>query len=337
MTDEVYTAEDAPIGVRLQNVMLEIKAVGKDSTSKGGDGAKFTFKFRGIDAVVQEVKPHFAKHGISITKRILHVDYENVKYGTGSDAIQVRAQVLFRYTSAHNSEDFREDEVIAEAMDSGDKATAKVLSVALRTSLLQVLLIPTGDPDPDEDQYQRTHGANSDGRGGHQRPWISPAQHNDIRVKMETAQTLEGLEAARLETAPYEIGDDDVETLRLAYVASEVRIRAAKRVTEGGLGVTMSAVIAMPATVNNNPDTDLREFGTTDSTVIDALQLIQTRLNEAKTVKEAVGILMESKEHELVFPSSVNATPITLKEVFEESPPIKAERENREERYGKAE
>ena len=45
--------------------------------------------------------------------------------------------------------------VVAEAMDSGDKATAKAHSVALRTALLQTLMLPTNEPDPDHDVYQR--------------------------------------------------------------------------------------------------------------------------------------------------------------------------------------
>ena len=44
--------------------------------------------------------------------------------------------------------------VAAEAMDSGDKATAKAMSVALRTFLLQVLALPTDEPDPDSFSYE---------------------------------------------------------------------------------------------------------------------------------------------------------------------------------------
>jgi hypothetical protein len=37
-----------------------------------------------------------------------------------------------------------------EAFDSGDKSTAKAMSVAYRTALLQALTLPTDEPDPDE-------------------------------------------------------------------------------------------------------------------------------------------------------------------------------------------
>ena len=44
--------------------------------------------------------------------------------------------------------------VAAEAFDSGDKATAKAMSVALRTFLLQLLALPTDEPDPDSFTYE---------------------------------------------------------------------------------------------------------------------------------------------------------------------------------------
>ena len=45
--------------------------------------------------------------------------------------------------------------VAAEAMDFGDKAIAKAMSVAYRTFLLQALTIPTDEPDPDSESYER--------------------------------------------------------------------------------------------------------------------------------------------------------------------------------------
>jgi len=45
---------------------------------------------------------------------------------------------------------------VAESMDSGDKATAKAMSVAFRTALLQTLCLPTDESDPDADSYVRS-------------------------------------------------------------------------------------------------------------------------------------------------------------------------------------
>jgi hypothetical protein len=43
--------------------------------------------------------------------------------------------------------------VPGEAMDAGDKSTAKAMSVAFRTALLQSLALPTDDVDPDAESY----------------------------------------------------------------------------------------------------------------------------------------------------------------------------------------
>jgi hypothetical protein len=52
--------------------------------------------------------------------------------------------------------------VSAESMDSGDKATAKAMSVAFRTALLQTLCLPTDDIDPDATTYERSSGAKAE-------------------------------------------------------------------------------------------------------------------------------------------------------------------------------
>jgi len=52
--------------------------------------------------------------------------------------------------------DHIETAVAAEAMDSGDKAMTKAFSVALRTCLIQTLSLPTDEPDPDQDVYERS-------------------------------------------------------------------------------------------------------------------------------------------------------------------------------------
>jgi len=46
--------------------------------------------------------------------------------------------------------------VAGEAMDAGDKATAKAMSVAFRIVLLQALALPTDDTDPDATSYERS-------------------------------------------------------------------------------------------------------------------------------------------------------------------------------------
>jgi hypothetical protein len=65
-------------------------------------------------------------------------------------------KVKVTYTFIGASGDSIKATVVGEAMDSGDKATAKAMSVAFRTALLQALSLPTDEPDPDATSYERS-------------------------------------------------------------------------------------------------------------------------------------------------------------------------------------
>jgi hypothetical protein len=65
------------------------------------------------------------------------------------------ARVIVKYTFVGPEGDTLTGSAPGEAMDSGDKATAKAMSVAFRTFLLQALSLPTNEPDPDAVVYSR--------------------------------------------------------------------------------------------------------------------------------------------------------------------------------------
>ena len=128
-------------------VMAEVQGVAKKdkNTAQG-------FNFRGIDAVLNAVGPAFRKHGGYITQSIVSVDYSTMTAKNGGSLNIVRAIVRFNIFGSEGEP--VTGDVAAEAFDSGDKATAKVMSVALRTFLLQVLILPTDEPDPDSQSYE---------------------------------------------------------------------------------------------------------------------------------------------------------------------------------------
>jgi hypothetical protein len=66
------------------------------------------------------------------------------------------AQVEVTYTFYGPEGDSFTAKVPGEAMDVGDKATSKAMSVAYRTVLIQALNLPTGDPEPDSSDYERS-------------------------------------------------------------------------------------------------------------------------------------------------------------------------------------
>jgi hypothetical protein len=128
-------------------VMKEVQGLAKKdkNTSQG-------FNFRGIDAVMNVVGPALRKHGGFITPSVTDVSTSVATTKSGGSLNICRLQVTY---SVFGSEgDPITGTVAAEAMDSGDKATAKAMSVAYRTFLLQLLCLPTDEPDPDSFSYE---------------------------------------------------------------------------------------------------------------------------------------------------------------------------------------
>jgi ERF superfamily len=143
MTDQPRTIMQA-----LASVMRDVQAVGKD-----GFNTNQKYKFRGIDAVVNAVGPAFREHGVIATPEVETNTFRDVKTSGGKPSRECTLTVRYRFYGPAG--DFIEAVVPGESMDSGDKGAAKAMSVAYRIALLQVLCIPTDDPDPDESSYER--------------------------------------------------------------------------------------------------------------------------------------------------------------------------------------
>lgn len=135
---------------RLNKAMEDVGAVGKD-----GRNTAQNFNFRGIDAVVNATSPAFRKHGIVVVPTLNNIAYETVEVGQNrSRMASVRVNVTYTFHAPDGSSVAAT--VAAESMDSGDKATAKAMSVAFRIALLQTLCLPTDDIDPDAQTYERS-------------------------------------------------------------------------------------------------------------------------------------------------------------------------------------
>lgn len=150
----------------LSKVMGDVQAVKKDSKNQAQ-----RFNFRGIDAVMNAVGPALRKYGATILPEDVEVHRSNGTTASGKQTAEVVVKVTYRiYGPAGDS---IHGKVAAEAMDFGDKAIAKAMSVAYRTFLLQALTIPTDEPDPDSESYER--GA-PNGIGASQRNTPLPAE-----------------------------------------------------------------------------------------------------------------------------------------------------------------
>lgn len=137
------------INEAMTKIMDEVGAV-----RKGDRNDKQKFNFRGIDAVVNAVSPALRSQGVVVVPRVDSVEYTTIEVGESRRPMgHVVVIVEYRFIGPEG------DEIATisagEAMSAGDKAVPKAMSVAFRTALLQALSLPTDDPDPDAETYQR--------------------------------------------------------------------------------------------------------------------------------------------------------------------------------------
>jgi hypothetical protein len=142
--------DDTPgIYAALAAVMADVRAVPKDGMNKAQQ-----FSFRGIDGVMNAVGPALRTHRVVVVPMVEEVDIGTVEVGKNRTPMaHVSVRVRYRFMAPDGSS---VDAVVpAEAFDSGDKAVSKAMSVAFRTALIQALTLPTNEPDPDAETYER--------------------------------------------------------------------------------------------------------------------------------------------------------------------------------------
>src|SRR5215472_14397328 len=138
--------------VALAAAKKEVGAVAKDSRNTIQN-----FNFRGIDAVVNAAAPHLNAQGVITVPEVISESYDTVEVGSKRTPMaQVRLKVAYHFYGPAG--DKVTATVVSEAFDSGDKGTPKAMSVAYRIALLQVLNLPTDEPDPDAASYERSPG-----------------------------------------------------------------------------------------------------------------------------------------------------------------------------------
>lgn len=169
-------SEPKKVHEALAAVMEDVRAVRKSDQNQHQ-----RFMFRGIDAVVNAVGPALRKHGVVVMPTaVLERTVDQAQ--TAKGAINYITRVVVQYTFTGPAGDQLTAVVPGEAMDMQDKGTAKAMSVALRTCLLQALCLPTDDTDPEAETHPES---------------VAAGAHEQIRSHIEaaTAKGPESLEA----------------------------------------------------------------------------------------------------------------------------------------------
>lgn len=177
--------EKAPkIYAAVCGVMEDIGAVGKNDVNK-----QQGFKYRGIDAVMNALNPAMVKHKIFCVPEVMEQNREERKTVKGNTVIYFVCRIRYRFFTTDGSS--VEAVVIGEAMDSGDKATNKAMSVAFKYACFQIFCIPTEElmDDPDKETLEETAGKTPDKTNKLPAQLISEKQAECIKKEMERTGT----------------------------------------------------------------------------------------------------------------------------------------------------
>ena len=128
---------------KMSEVMRDIGSVGKDQKNSAQG-----FKFRGIDQFVNSLYPALTKHGVFMAPRCVSEQHElkEVQRSSGKNGVDKHVTIMMEYDFyAEDGSKVTVGPIPAEGLDSGDKATNKALSAALKYALIQTFAIPTED------------------------------------------------------------------------------------------------------------------------------------------------------------------------------------------------
>jgi hypothetical protein len=187
-------------------VMRAVPSVGKDDFNE-----QQRFKFRGVDAVINALGPVMRDAGITPVPKLIKREYDQVNIGTNRTLTgHVMVEVCYEFTSLIDGS-IKEVIVPGEAMDVGDKAISKAMSVAYRTAMIQLFCLATGDPDPDHSTYERTN---------EEACRVAPTQARADRPQERAAQTKAPArpqptsdQLSRWEDQIWEVGSDGLHAL----------------------------------------------------------------------------------------------------------------------------
>ena len=123
-------------------IMQEIPAIGKEKKNQ-----QQGFKYRGIDDVMNRMATHLNEANLVIAPNIRSREVHERVNSRGNPLFYVTVQVDYTVYSTVDGSSIV-CSVPGEAMDTGDKATNKALSIAYKYMAFQLFAIPI-DEDPD--------------------------------------------------------------------------------------------------------------------------------------------------------------------------------------------
>lgn len=190
--------ENGKIYEAMSEIISEIGFISKDK--KCTQGASFAY--RGIDDVYNVLNPLLAKNKVFILPSVFEriATERTTKAGSAAEMVIVTMD----YTFCHADGSSVTCRTMGQAMDSGDKATNKAMSAAMKYAILQTFCIPTEDMKTDDPDYTHEECAPRKQHSQQQAntpktQTAQPAQQTQAQAKQPIKPELHDLEAVEFD------------------------------------------------------------------------------------------------------------------------------------------
>lgn len=135
----------------LQGISQVMASFAEHGIAKNGKNESQGFKFRGIDDVLNRLSKHLVEANLVIIPQVMSRDVSERTNSRGNALFYVTLNVAYTIVSTIDGSEYTVV-TVGEAMDSGDKATNKALSIAYKYMAFQLFAIPI-----DEDADRQSH------------------------------------------------------------------------------------------------------------------------------------------------------------------------------------
>lgn len=166
-------------------------AFARDGIPKSHINLADQYLYRSIDDVLNRLAPLLARHRLCVLPRVLERQVEERCGEQDGLLTSVQLMVAFDLVSARDGS-CHTVQSWGEALDAGDKGTAKAMSAAYKSAMLELFCIPVGSDEPDASSHrlQRRVRETEPVQG-----W--PVWRDDIVDMIHSCESLDALERVR--------------------------------------------------------------------------------------------------------------------------------------------
>lgn len=166
-------------------IIKDIEAVEKSKRP----GSQISYAYRSIDEFMNVLNPLLAKHKVTVVPEVLENNRDSYKTSSGVTMHSVVMKIKYTFYAEDGSNVCAV--MIGESFDSGDKASNKAQSVALKYAIMQVFMVPTEDiEDPDHHDTSKLKPAE---KPPEKKPLVNHAPANPNAVSMDKLKALGAL------------------------------------------------------------------------------------------------------------------------------------------------